>query len=67
MPLRPVDRNEAKLAAWSLKHDMSQNEILNLILDSVNDVIIEELVVEVRNIHPLPKRALKIKKIATWG
>lgn len=68
MPLRPADRNEDKLLVWSTKHDMSQNEILNLILDAVSDIVIDELVVESkRSKGKVEAKPLRLRKVATWG
>ena len=67
MPLRPTDRNEAKLHTWSVKHNVSQTEILNTILDAVSDVVIDELMVESKRRGGVESRPLRIKRIATWG
>lgn len=56
-----------KIAALAVKHNMSQNEVVDIILESVNDVVIDAIVVEVRQDRPPRSRTLSVKKVATWG
>jgi hypothetical protein len=67
MPLRPSERNRVKLAALSVKHNVSQNELIDIILDSVDEVVANTIVVEMRSEQRPRPRTLTVRKIATWG
>lgn len=55
-----------KIATLAVKHNMSQNELVDLILESVSDVVIESIVIEAKA-QVQPKRTLRVRRVATWG
>jgi len=66
MPLQIKNGNQEKIAQWSMRHNMSQNEIVNLIISVVSDVVLEEIIVEAK-VDKVRPRVLKVKRVATWG
>lgn len=67
MPLQIKNENQKKLADWSNRYSLSQNEIVNLIVSAVDNLILEDMVIERKQGNPPAPRSVKIRKVATWG
>ena len=58
--------NQKKVRIFAMKMNVSEPDLMNLILDSLEDVDIAEMQVERTQTGKTAKRQLSVRRVSTW-